>query len=137
MSQPAFFTNSVAIAFLALLVGCKSAGLSSNEVKKEDCLETIKYYSQFWIGDSLGKNGFRQLYGTTILKKCNLVGKKWSDLAVYFGKPNSKFTNWDRTRYVFRLDHYDEDMYIPGTLLLYVDTQRDTIRSFEVRYFHD
>jgi hypothetical protein len=137
MNRSASITISVAFALLFLFFSCKSAGSSRKEEKQEDCLETIKYYSEFWIRDSLGKNGFRQLYGTSILKKCNLEGKKWSEISVYFGKPNKQYTNWDRNRYLFRLDHYAEDMFIPGTLLLDVDTRKDTIRSFQVRHFHD
>src|SRR2546425_1214339 len=44
----------------------------------DSCLGTLEVYYQYWRNDSLGKNGFRDLYRQFILKDCNCKGRNWN-----------------------------------------------------------
>lgn len=94
---------------------------------KDSCISQLEYYSSHWKGDSLGLNGFRELFSLRVLKNCNYENRLWKQVGRYLGNPNFTFKKENFTRYRFRLNHYTEDIRELGSLLLDVLVNKEGI----------
>lgn len=54
-----------------------------------NCLGTLDAYADKWRKDSLGANGFRDIFSDCVLMDCAFTGVAWSRIAKFFGKPGS------------------------------------------------
>lgn len=107
-------------------------GLYKYSDNDDSCLSILEWYSNYWRNDSLGKNGFRELYGQFILKDCNCKGRKWNIVRKYLGSPNQSGIMEDKHIYRYRLNYFSTSWDIgTGILEIVVDSQ-GIIRQFIV-----
>lgn len=125
------------ILVLVLLPSCNTVRQSKPFWSVEDCVDNLRYNSNYWKRDSLGQNGFRQLYATTVLNKCNFEGQRWRDISSLLGKANSIYNNSGRTTHLYRLEYDEKELYVPGMFVLDAQVKNDTIIMLKVRLFHD
>lgn len=114
----------------SLALDSLSKGWYRYQDSDDTCLATLEYYSHYWTKDSLGKNGFRELFGQFILKDCNCKGRKWGILRKYLGRPNQSFISEDKHVYRYRLNYYSPSMKDVGTTLLDIDVDSQGIITF-------
>jgi hypothetical protein len=126
------------IGTIFLMISCSSQN-SSTENKNANsdqsnlsCLELLKTYSKYWIADSVGKNGFRYLFGTTFLNKCDWKNLKWSEAKDFMGSPNLSIPSDGTILIKYRLtesNYWDT----PGFMYLQIHVEGDRIIYFYVR----
>ncbi len=88
---------------------------------QDSCIQIFKEYSKHWKKDKHGKNGFRELFGRTIFKNCNLKGAQWRDISGYLGKPTHKGSREGIMVYLYRLNYFSRNIKLIGTFLLEID----------------
>jgi hypothetical protein len=123
---------SVSISFCFSIIACNSKYIAAKNVGTNNCIDLLTNYSHYWIQDSLGKNGFRELLAEAHLSKCNFIGFKWSEISPLLGKPNFTFTHASEFHYRYRLNNYSDDLGAPGTLNLEIFVDDNIITSFKV-----
>lgn len=96
---------------------------SKNEHRKanDTCLNILNEYSYYWKKDSLAKNGFRDLFGKTILKNCNCLDVQYKRIEKYLGDPDTIINIGNSKIYRFRLNHLSENLQDLGTFLLDIE----------------
>ena len=111
-------------------------------MSKQDCIKLLARNGDLWRKDSLATNGFRRLLGEEFLSRCgdSLIGVKWSDIAVYLGKPHatitvSKFLESGEVAYRYVLFTYGkyQNWTVPGTLILHITVLGGMVKSFWVQ----
>ena len=63
------------------------------KMSKQQVINELARYSEYWINDSLANNGFRHFFGREFFR-CSghsLVGTKWSTISSYLGKAHFSF----------------------------------------------
>lgn len=96
------------------------------------CLNSLIANKHYWTRDSLGENGFREIFATTYLRNCDFTGKKWTDISTYLGKPNYTVKADTTTIYRYRLNHYSNNYKDIGSGLLDVEVKNEIIVHFYV-----
>jgi len=114
----------------SLTLDSLSRGFYRYSESDDSCLSILEQYNHYWTNDSLGKNGFRELYGHFILKDCNCRGKQWNIVRSYLGRPNQSFILNGKHRYRYRLNYYSTEMNEVGTELLDIDVDSQGIITF-------
>jgi hypothetical protein len=122
-----------------LMVSCSSQNASTGKQKNRNsehtnssCLELLETYSKYWVADSVGKNGFRYLFGTNFLNKCDWKNLKWSEVKGYMGSPNSSVPSDGIIMIRYKLTE-SNDWTLPGLRILEVHVEGDRIIYFYVR----
>lgn len=115
---------------------CKLELVSEKEYKQNDdpCIEKLMDYHPLWICDSLAMHGFRLLLANEFLSKCNLEGKKWSQVEKYFGRPNYLIDDeGGTTTYRYRASYFREGHENgPGNLFVDFRIKNGVIIKFNV-----
>lgn len=126
--------NLYLISILVLYLSCtdKLRVSPSQTDGKYECIELLKKYQHYWVDDSIGKNGFRELFSEMVLRNCKFSGTRWSNVSEYLGKPNFTFINNSSTHYRYRLNNFTSDLGAPGNMFLEVFVKDDIITSFKV-----
>jgi len=125
------------------LVVCLLLGSSSCTGQKnsktlptaDTCLSNLKFYSTYWKKDSIGDNGFRDLFSLFKLEKCSFKNTRWEEISKYLGSPNFTFKHEDYIHYRYKLTNFGSDLSLPGTRILeiFVDSKSDLITSFFIK----
>jgi len=126
--------NSSKLSTDTLISGKKRNRNDSPYLKQSECLYSLQGYSHYWIKDSLGDYGFREIYADTYLKQCDFTGVSWSEIHQYLGKTNYTVINDTITIYRYRLNHYSENYKDIGTGLLEVRVKKGVIILYDVWY---
>jgi hypothetical protein len=110
----------IAILLIILMMGCEQTTFAqqTQQTKEDTCIQYMRKYSAFWKMDSLGKNGFRELFGYKILSGSDFRGKEWKEIAEFLGRSNGIKNVFGKTEYTYRLSYYSESFNDIGTLLL-------------------
>lgn len=114
------------------LTACKTSAQVYSSPKTDTCINILKSYSHYWKKDSLGDNGFRELLSEKVLRECNCKGREWKKILEYLGKPSSTHAFGEETEYRYRLNHFSNDVKMPGTLFLDISVNKEGI----VTYFY-
>lgn len=82
--------NKIILVSALFLLPCLSFGqIISDTSIKEDCLQSLGKYKEFWVADSLAKTGLRLVIGMEFRDKFNcLVGRNWKEAEKYLGQPH-------------------------------------------------
>ena len=104
----------------------------SQSTNNDSCIENLKRYSYYWINDSVGENGFRELFAEEKLGGCKFSGFQWSTMSHYLGKPNFTFSDGILIHYRYRLNNYTDDLGAPGNMFLEIFVAKGIITSFKV-----
>jgi hypothetical protein len=108
--------------------------LGQDTATLDQCLYSLQRHSHYWIKDSLGDYGFREIYADSHLKNCDFTGKPWSEIRQYLGNPNYTIKDDTVIIYRYRLNHYSEDYKEVGTGLLEVRVKKGITILFDVWY---
>ena len=121
-------------AILLLLLSCNSSRSQSQQMPPNfnECEQWFKVYSHYWTNDSLGKNGFREIFADRILRGCNFVGTKWDKISGFLGKPNFSFKEDQQLHYRYRLNNYTDYLAAPGNMFLEIYIKDEIIIIFKV-----
>ena len=122
------------LVFYSLSSVCQQTKQTKSKKDTVYCIYNLKRYKDYWLQDSLAKNGFREIFASKVLTECPFEGIKWSTISEYFGKPDWSYphSNEKRILYRYRLNHYMDDIHVPGTMLLDIDVRNDLIVGFYV-----
>lgn len=112
----------------------KREGTSDETEQKKDergCVNILRYYSRYWIADTVGESGFRELFVQYLKVKCSVIGMQWDSLANSFGKPNREIKSDHEAIYIYKLTHFigGENLY-NSELYIRVD-KNGIVRSFD------
>ncbi len=111
---------AVLIIFLSLLL-CKSFSQTVDCDKSWNYQDSvchfksqIKFWSEHWLNDSNGINGFRALFSVEILEKCPRNKIKFDDIKMYLGKPFSPGLNSQTAHFnTFLISRFPYDVSKP------------------------
>lgn len=121
------FIIAVALECIGIFAGSASPGYCQKATTVDTCSRLLRSYSVYWKNDSLAKNGFGELMGIYVLRNCEYNGKAWTELQPYLGPPNFTYSESEKIRYRYRLNHFTEDVTDSGTFLLDVVVNKEGI----------
>jgi len=126
-------TTFYLVVYLFLGFSCTGQKNSKTLPTIDTCLSNLKFYSTYWKKDSIGDNGFREIFALSKLEKCSFKNTNWEEVSKYLGTPNFTFKYENYIHYRYKLTNYESD--IPGTqfLEIFVDSKSNLITSFFIK----
>ena len=84
------------LSFVLFTCVCMNASSQSpsyseaiHKMSPEECLTLLETYQQYWLADSLCTHGFREIFAWEFITRFDsLVGKPWTEVYKYLGKPD-------------------------------------------------
>ncbi len=99
--------------------------------------QTIRANRHYWQRDSIGQNGFRNIFAGAVLEQCHFSGQPWDKWRAILGKPNYQTVSNDSLyiRYFYNLTCYPDIViknwktdyyYVGGNYALQFDVAKST-----------
>ncbi len=132
---------------IIILVGCKSSTTGySNPFNRNDSLTTICSFltevnSEFWKRDSLGMNGFRDLFSEKMVKNNCILGANWNQVGIFFGKSYSQHEEVRNNKQIVKIRYVAyhspiETFSYSYSMLLEFIIDKQEMKVIKLQYFY-